>query len=57
MEELMIYKFQAEEIKDALRMVSTAFKCQSKTTCLDRTVCRAQEMIEKVLATSKKKQK
>ena len=51
----MIYEFQAKEIKDALRMVSNAYDCREKKTCMDRTVCKAIEFIDKVLSETNKK--
>jgi hypothetical protein len=49
MKELIIYEFQLEEIKEALRMVSNVLGCNSKETCLDRTVCKARAFTELVL--------
>ena len=56
MKELKIYEFQAKEIEDALRMVNNAFACHLKTTCLDRTVMRAYEMIQNIIAEQPDKQ-
>lgn len=49
MQKLEIYRFQAESIKDALRIVSNRLNCHTKETCLDRDVMEASEMIQNVL--------
>ena len=40
-EVVTIYKFQLDEISDALRITSNIHKCAKKETCHDRTVTRA----------------
>ncbi|MEJ8803147.1 hypothetical protein [Pontibacter sp. H249] len=50
MEELTIYKFQAEHIQDTLRLVSRLLKSESKTTSMDRDIVQAKAMIENCLA-------
>lgn len=49
MEELKIYKFQAEQIEDTLRLVARVLKSQSKETSIDRDVMQSWEMIKNVL--------
>jgi hypothetical protein len=49
MEELLIYKYQAESIKEALRLVANLHNSKSAKTCFDRNVIQAQRMIENVL--------
>ena len=49
MEEITIYKFQLEEIIDALRMTSNAHKSYEGLTCFDRTVRRAKQYAENAL--------
>lgn len=49
MQKLEIYRFQAESIKHALRIVSNRLNCHTKKTCLDREVMEATEIIENVL--------
>ncbi len=55
MEELVIHKYQAEQLEDALRIVANTLNSRSRETCLDRQVMKAIEMIKEVLATSKDK--
>ena len=50
MEELKIYKYQAKQIEDTLRMVANRLKSHSKETCLDRNVIQSWEMIQNVLS-------
>jgi len=50
MEKLEIYKFQAEEIEDTLRMVANVLESHSRQTCIDRNVMQSWEMIKNVLA-------
>jgi len=38
MEELIIYKFQAKKIEDALRKTANVLKSHNKETCLDRDI-------------------
>lgn len=49
MEELKIYRFQADHIEDALRKVNNVLKCHTKESCLDRDVMQSIEMIKAVL--------
>jgi len=49
MKELKIYKFQAKEIEDALRLVTNVLNSQSRNTSVDRSVMVAHEMIKNVL--------
>lgn len=53
MEELIIYKYQAEAIHNALRLAKRILKSDqkgSKQTCMDRDILQAFKMIENVLA-------
>lgn len=54
MEELIILKFQAEQIEDTLRIVANILGSRTKETCADRQVCKSIEMIKEVLSKSKK---
>jgi hypothetical protein len=45
----MIYKFQAEQIQDTLRMVANLLKSQDKKTSLDRDIMQSKLMIENCL--------
>lgn len=49
MKELKIYKYQAETIKDALRLVSNHLKSHTNETAMDRTITQALGMINTVL--------
>jgi len=49
MEELKIYKFQAESIKEALRIVANVLNSRDRETSLDRSVMVATELIENVI--------
>ena len=49
MEEVVIYKFQLEAIKDALRVVANTYKCRDMVTCLDRMVAQAEKFAENAL--------
>jgi hypothetical protein len=49
MEEVTIYKFQLEHIKEALRIVSFNYNCASKKTCMDRMVTQAKQYAENAL--------
>jgi hypothetical protein len=49
MEEITIYKFQLEEIMDALRMTSNLHDSQLGKTCFDRTVRQANQYAENAL--------
>lgn len=43
MEEITIYRFQLEEIEDALRMTADALKSREGKTCMDRTIRDAEQ--------------
>lgn len=43
MEEITIYKFQLEVIKEALRVAANSFDCRNQTTCVDRVVVQAEQ--------------
>ena len=49
MEELKIYKFQAESIKRTLNHIAQLFNCHEKITSLDRDVMQDLQTIENVL--------
>lgn len=49
MEKVVLYKYQLEEIQDALRMVMMLRKSIKNETCLDRTVKRAKKYAENAL--------
>ncbi len=52
MEELMIHKFEAEQIEDTLRIVANVLGSRKVEgqTCCDRQVVKSIEMIKRVLA-------
>ena len=50
MKELTIYEFQAEHIKDTLRLVARILESSKRTASVDRDVIQAKEMIENVLS-------
>lgn len=53
MEEITIYKFQLEAIKEALRLTANIHECRRKDkhprTCYDRIVCQAEQFAENAL--------
>ena len=49
MEEITIYKFQLEAIKEALRIVANQNDCRRKATCLDRMIVNAEKFAENAL--------
>lgn len=49
MKELKIYKFQAEQIEDTLRMCANVLESHSKETCIDRNIMQSWQMIKNVL--------
>ena len=49
MEELMIHKYQAESIENALRLAARALKSKDCETCMDRDVMQAWDMITNIL--------
>lgn len=49
MEKLEIYKFQAEDIHNALRLAARTLKSAEKTTCMDRDIMQALAFIENAL--------
>jgi len=49
MEEITIYKFQLEDIIEALRMTSNIHDCQKGETCFDRSVRIAKKYAENAL--------
>lgn len=55
MEEITIYKFQLEAIKEALRVVANTYKCREQVTCMDRMVTQAEKFAENALNGEKDK--
>lgn len=53
MEEVIIYKFQLEAIKEALRLTINIYNCGSKETAYDRTVMQANEFAKNALSGEK----
>lgn len=49
MEKIIIYKFQLETIKQALRVTANAYNCRKKESCLDRQVTQAEKYAENAL--------
>lgn len=49
MEEIKIYRFQLEAIKEALRVSANAMGCRNKETCLDRMVTQAEQYADNAL--------
>ena len=49
MEEITIYKFQLEAIKEALRVVANTYDCRGQETCMDRMVTQAEKYAENAL--------
>jgi hypothetical protein len=45
MEELTIYKFQLEQLKDTLRMVANVLGSRAKISSLDRDIMASTEMV------------
>lgn len=56
MKELTIYKFQLEQIIEALRLTSLLNNCQRKTSCYDRQVVRAMLYAKNVMEGKKEKE-
>lgn len=55
MEEITIYKFQLEEIQDALRMAYDLHDCGQGKTCFARTVSQARKYAQNALKGEKDK--
>lgn len=55
MEEITIYKFQLESIKEALRVVANSHDCRNQKTCMDRMVTQAELYAENALKGEKDK--
>lgn len=49
MEEVTIYKFQLEAIKEALRLTSNIHGCEKGETCFDRQVRQSKKYAENAL--------
>jgi hypothetical protein len=52
MEELMINKYKAKVLENALRLVANINGCRTKETAFDREVMLATKYIKEVLATA-----
>lgn len=55
MKEIIIYEFQLEAIKEALRVVANTYDCRSNDTCMDRMVTQAEKYAENALKGEKDK--
>ncbi len=55
MEELIILKYQVEQLENTLRLVANTLCSRSKETCLDREVMKSIEYIDETLKKSKTK--
>jgi len=53
MEEIVIYKYQLKAIENALRLTVNIYRCDTKETCYDRQVMKAQEFVKEALLKSK----
>lgn len=55
MEELIIHKYQAKIIENALRLVIRTLECRNKETecAMDREILKAEQFIKEVLNKSK----
>jgi len=49
MKKLIIYRFQAEHIKDTFRLVANVLESREKKTCLDRQIMKSIDFIKEVL--------
>ena len=49
MEEMKIYKFQLEQIKETLRIVSNIFDSSKKEACIDRDIMVSIAMVDNAL--------
>lgn len=52
MEELVIFKYQAKEIENTLRLVANVLGSRKEETCLDRQIVRSQEFLKEILTKS-----
>lgn len=52
MEELIILKYEADNIENTLRIISNEFESHKRETCLDRMIDDSIKQIQKVLQTS-----
>lgn len=43
MKEVVIYEFQLEAIRNALRLVANVYDCRNNETCMDRMVTQAEQ--------------
>lgn len=55
MEEITIYKFQLEAIKEALRVTANSYRMRKKETALDRMVTQAEQYAKNALKGEKDK--
>ena len=49
MEEIVIYKFQLEQIQNTLRLTANINKCREKETSFDRDVMQSVSYVDNVL--------
>ena len=49
MEELIIHKYQAKAIQNALRLTIRIYKCRNEETAYDREVMRSYRFINEIL--------
>lgn len=49
MDKLELYRFQAKQIEDTLRMCANALESHDRKTCLDRNVMQSWQVIKNVL--------
>lgn len=53
MEEYVIYRYEAEQIEDTLRIIANILHCENEETCADRQVMKSIKMIKQVLSNTK----
>lgn len=56
MEEIVIYEFQLETIKNALRLTANIYDCRGKKTCFDREVMQSIAFVDNALSGEKDKE-
>jgi hypothetical protein len=49
-EKVVMYKFQLENVKEALRVTANTYGCRKKITCHDRMVTQAEQYTKNALA-------
>lgn len=50
-----IYRFQLDDVKEALRVVANTYKCRDQVTCMDRMVSQAEQYVINALNGEKDK--